>query len=215
MNRVMASYSTTVVQMTKMSQRKTTEMSQRKKTALTWFYFNSSQLSVFPPFSALSMGSTWAPTRFQSTNVSYTGAKGVNMFVTGVRCIRTLKSHVESTLSPYFCTTLQLHSLPDNWARELFKAKDAAKNMAKKESLDNISLHPNLFFCYFWTRNARKSITGSKNLDYSLICNKNMSHKSALGVGAQGLMTLPKNAETYPTYDITPKKAKIQNFRIF
>jgi len=40
----MASYSTTVVQMTKMSQRKTTEMSQRKTTEMSQRKKNSSNM---------------------------------------------------------------------------------------------------------------------------------------------------------------------------
>jgi len=51
-----------------------------------------------------------------------------------------------------------------------------------------------------------------KTQDYSLISIKNLSQKLVLTVGAQGLMTLSKNGKTYPTYDITHKKNKLQNF---
>jgi len=50
----------------------------------------------------------------------------------------------------------------------------------------------------FSTRNTRKPIKGSKNSDYSLVSNKNLSQKLALAVwgpvGAKGPMTSAKNA---------------------
>jgi len=39
--------------------------------------------------------------------------------------------------------------------------------------------------------------------------------KLALAVGAQGSMTSAKNAQTYPTYDVTHKKTKSKSFQFF
>jgi len=46
----------------------------------------------------------------------------------------------------------------------------------------------------FWTRNARKSIKVSKDSDYSLVSNKNLSQKLPIVVGTQGQVTLAKMA---------------------
>jgi len=62
--------------------------------------------------------------------------------------------------------------------------------------------------CY--SKNYRpKFLTTIKDSDYGLVSNKN----SVLVVRAQDLMTSAKNAKTYPTYDVTHKKNKIQNFQ--
>jgi len=37
----------------------------------------------------------------------------------------------------------------------------------------------------------------------------------ALVIGDQGPITSAKNAQTYPTYDMSPTQKKIQNFLIF
>jgi len=69
-----------------------------------------------------------------------------------------------------------------------------------------------LFGDNFWTRNARKL----KVLYYSLVSNKYLSQKIGSWCWCpKGALTSAKNVQIYPSYDITHKKCKIQNFPIF
>jgi len=56
-----------------------------------------------------------------------------------------------------------------------------------------------------------KSIKGTKNLDSSLVSNKNLSEIPPSTSWAQSQETLDKMTKNYPTYDINHKKKRTQN----
>jgi len=65
----------------------------------------------------------------------------------------------------------------------------------------------------FGTRNVRKPIKGSKDLDYSLVSNKNLSQKVATGSWCPGPVNLSQNGlKPTPLMPLPTKKKKIQNF---
>jgi len=60
----------------------------------------------------------------------------------------------------------------------------------------------------FWTRNARKSIKGSKDSDSSLFSNENFSEMLWPSSWALVQVTWAKIDQNYFTYDVTHKKTK-------
>jgi len=69
------------------------------------------------------------------------------------------------------------------------------------------------FLCLkFRSRNAKKLINGSNDLNYRLVSNKTLNLKLAHWV-AKGMMTSAKNAWTYPHYDVTLNKTKPKLFQ--
>ena len=67
----------------------------------------------------------------------------------------------------------------------------------------------------FRSRNAKKSIMGSNDLNYSLVSNKTLSQKIRSLVWRPPPDDLVQNAWTYPDYDITRKKTKTLTYPIF
>ena len=64
----------------------------------------------------------------------------------------------------------------------------------------------------FWTRNARKSIKGSKNSDSNLVSNENLTEILLSSRCVLGKVTWAKIPKTFLTYGITGKKHETQNF---
>ena len=72
-----------------------------------------------------------------------------------------------------------------------------------------------LFFSHkLWTQNNSKSYKVSKDLDFSLVSNKNFSEILHLAVWAWDQMKWTKKAKKNSTYDVTHKK-KSQNQKFF
>jgi len=66
-----------------------------------------------------------------------------------------------------------------------------------------------------WTRNARKSIKGSKDLDSCLVSNENFSEIVWPSGWALGQVTWAKWPKNYFAYDVTHKKPAIPNQKFF
>jgi len=67
----------------------------------------------------------------------------------------------------------------------------------------------------FWSRNARKSIKGSKDSDSSLVSNKNFNETLWPSGWALGQITEPKWPQNYFTYDVSHKKSASPNKKFF
>ena len=94
-------------------------------------------------------------------------------------------------------------------ATSTWKIQNDNKN-AKKAKLDFLQ-----FFCHdFLTKNARWPVKALQTRIIAYFLIKTYDDELAHVVGAQGPVTLAKNAWIYPHYVVTHKKNKFQNFPI-